>query len=142
MEEEINKILNKVKTEFEFSPESRYNFDSDIEFNKYKKALVHLKTKGFIKIERNRYVISELGMDIIDLGGWSKYQNFLMQEKINEKDIKQIEFEKSKVDLELAKKMLKEYPKTKLIARISIIIGICLAILEVIRALGLLNPNN
>lgn len=44
-----------------------------------------------------------------------------------------IEFEKSKIDLDLAQKMLKEYPYTKLFARISILIAVVLAILEIIR---------
>lgn len=46
-----------------------------------------------------------------------------------------IELEKTKTDLELAKKMLREYPTTKWMARISFIIALCLAILELIRSL-------
>ena len=46
---------------------------------------------------------------------------------------KRIEFEKSKIDLDLAKKMLKEYPYTKWFARIAIFISACLGFLELIR---------
>lgn len=55
-----------------------------------------------------------------------------------ESDLKEkhdIEYRKSKVDLELAEKMLKEYPKTKWFARIGFIIGICLAVLELLKFL-------
>ena len=100
MEKEIDRILNKVKTELNFSPESRYNFKSDNDFDKYHKSFMFLKTKGFIELGKNGYEITELG---------------------------------------LSKKMLKEYPKTKWIARISIIIGISLTILEIIKAIGLLD---
>lgn len=41
-----------------------------------------------------------------------------------------IEFEKSKIDLELAQKMLKEFPKTKQFARIGLFIAIVLALKE------------
>ena len=44
-----------------------------------------------------------------------------------------IEFEKSKIDLELAQKMLKEYPCTKWFARIGFVIEIVLAVLEIIQ---------
>ena len=57
-----------------------------------------------------------------------EYENQLENEKI-----KSIEFEKSNIDLELAKKMLKEFPKTKWIARVSIVIAGGLALLELIR---------
>ena len=104
MEKEIDRILNKVKTELYFSPESRYNFKSDNDFEKYHNAFVFLKTKGFIELSRNGYEITELGLTVIEIGGWNEYQNFLKKEKKNEIEIKRIEFEKSKVDLEFAKK--------------------------------------
>ena len=50
-----------------------------------------------------------------------------------ETEKERIEFEKSKTDLVLAQKMLKEFPKTKWIARISIVIAFGLGILEIIR---------
>ena len=50
-----------------------------------------------------------------------------------ETEKERIEFEKSKTDLVLAQKMLKEFPKTKWIARISIVIALGLGILEIIR---------
>ena len=50
-----------------------------------------------------------------------------------ETEKERIEFEKSKTDLVLAQKMLEEFPKTKWIARISIVIALGLGILEIIR---------
>ena len=62
-----------------------------------------------------------------------KGKKFLKQitDKLDyETEKERIEFEKSKTDLMLAKKMLKEFPKTKLIARISIFIAVLLALKE------------
>ena len=53
------------------------------------------------------------------------------EEYIAEKE--RIEFEKSKIDLDLARKMLKEYPYTKWFARIGFVIAIILAVLEIIQ---------
>lgn len=64
----------------------------------------------------------------ISSGGFSKIE-------FEEKERQDIELRKSKIDLELAERMLKEYPYTKWIARISFLIGICLAILELIKSL-------
>lgn len=52
-------------------------------------------------------------------------------DKLNyETERERIEFEKSKTDLILAKKMLKEFPKTKLFSRIGLFIAIVLAMKE------------
>ena len=61
-------------------------------------------------------------------GGFNKIESEL-------KEKKDIEFRKTKVDLQLAEKMLEEYPKTKWFARIGFIIGICLAVLELLKFL-------
>jgi predicted transcriptional regulator len=52
-------------------------------------------------------------------------------ERESEKD--RMAFEKSKIDLELAQKMLKEYPYTKWFARIGLTIAIILAALEILQ---------
>jgi len=46
------------------------------------------------------------------------------------------EVEKTKIDLEIAKKMLKEYPTTKRMARYGFIIAIILAAIELLRYLN------
>lgn len=77
--------------------------------------------------------LSTRGYEILTNGGWLKYvenekskSDFLAKKEI-------VDFEKSKIDLDLAQKMLKEYPYTKWFARISIFIAVFLAILEIIR---------
>lgn len=86
-----------------------------------------------LNIEEGHYtVINSTGMtkDFLNNGGFSSL--FEKQEK--ELKLKQekddIEFRKSKIDLELSENMLKEYPNTKLFARIGFVIAICLALLE------------
>ena len=75
-----------------------------------------------------------------------KGKKFLKQitDKLDyETEKERIEFEKSKTDLILAKKMLKEFPKTKLIARISIFIAVLLALKELyILLMPLLYPRD
>ena len=81
----------------------------------------------------NRIQLSTIGYEILTNGGWLKYaenekskSDFLAKKEA-------LDFEKSKIDLDLAQKMLKEYPYTKWFARISIFIAVVLAILELIR---------
>ena len=77
--------------------------------------------------------LSTNGYEILANGGWLRYvenekskSDFLAKKEA-------LDFEKSKIDLDLAQKMLKEYPYTKWFARISIFIALVLAILELIR---------
>ncbi|MDI1304354.1 MAG: hypothetical protein PSX42_05840 [bacterium] len=94
------------------------------------------ESKGLIEFSGNTHISARLtrfGFEIVKHGGWLKY---IQNEKselnfIAEKE--RIEFEKSKIDLELSKKMLKEFPKTKWFARIGFVIAIILAVLEIIQ---------
>ena len=70
------------------------------------------------------YLITEKG---------EKYLKQITEKLDYEAEKERIEFEKSKTDLVLAQKMLEEFPKTKWIARISIVIALGLGILEIIR---------
>ena len=77
--------------------------------------------------------LSTNGYEILANGGWLKYVenekskgDFLAKKEA-------LDFEKSKIDLELAKKVLKEYPYTKWFARIGFAIAIILAVLEIIQ---------
>jgi predicted transcriptional regulator len=86
-----------------------------------------LENNGFIVEDKNRdsvYSITDKGNKCLD-------QINKELEYIAEKE--RVEFEKSKIDLQLAQKMLKEYPYTKWFARISIFIALVLAILEIIQ---------
>lgn len=82
-------------------------------------------------------LISATGITKIFLeqGGFTCVENEKKEKAFKESQLAVLELEKAKVDLELAKKMLKEYPRTKWIARIGFIIGIGLAILELIKYL-------
>jgi hypothetical protein len=77
----------------------------------------------------------------LDNGGFTKIQIEKAQEQklIIEKE--NLEFEKSKLDLELAKKNLKEFPKIKLRANIGLGIAIILAIVQLIQWIIELTSN-
>ena len=67
------------------------------------------------------YLITEKG---------EKYLKQITEKLDYEAEKERIEFEKSKTDLVLAQKMLKEFPKTKMFSRISLFIAIVLALKE------------
>lgn len=96
-----------------------------------------MESKGLIYRIDELCIVKELGLEIYEYGGWKKYlKDKKEREKKSElaqKEKDGLELRKSKVDLELAEKMLKEYPKTKWIARIGFIIGIALAVLQLIK---------
>jgi len=74
--------------------------------------------------------ITGLTESFLNQGGFTKIEenrNFELEKK-NKRE--KFEFEKGKVDLELSKKMLEEFPKTKWFARIGFIIGILLLLKE------------
>ena len=90
--------------------------------------------KGFP--DKNSIIdISSNGINILKLGGYTNYLDALILKSDKDEYIKNLEFEKTKTDLELAKRMLKEYPKTKWAARLGFIIASCLAILELVKFL-------
>lgn len=91
--------------------------------------LKNLKLIDLVVGENYNYTLTKDGYDFLS------FKNYEAKElALREKE--QVEFEKSKVDLELAKKVLKEFPKTKWIARIGLFIAVVLAILELIRWQG------
>jgi hypothetical protein len=86
-------------------------------------------------LEKNSLIVEDDNRDsiysITEKG--EKYLAQIIKEFEYNSEKERIEFEKSKIDLDLAQKMLKEYPYTKWFARISILIAVVLAILEVIQ---------
>lgn len=86
-------------------------------------------------LEKNSLIVEDDNRDsiysITEKG--EKYLAQIIKEFEYNSEKERIEFEKSKIDLDLAQKMLKEYPYTKWFARISILIALVLAILEVIQ---------
>lgn len=76
--------------------------------------------------------ITGLTQSFLDQGGFTEIerkQNIALQKSLEKESF---EHEKTKVDLELATKMLKEFPKTKWFARIGFIIAVILALKELI----------
>ena len=101
-------------------PKIEEYFDANV----FKNNIEFLENNSLIVEDDNRdsiYSITDKGEKLLkDIIEEHKY--------IAEKE--RIEFEKSKIDLELAQKMLKEFPKTKWFARIAIFISVCLGFLE------------
>ena len=97
------------------------------------------------KVEISEYnaIISANGITerFLKQGGFSKIEDDEIKKLKTQEEKENLEFEKSKIDFELAKKMLKDFPRTKVVSYISIIIGICLALLEIAKATGLINSK-
>ncbi|RLD56561.1 MAG: hypothetical protein DRJ01_15080 [Bacteroidetes bacterium] len=108
-----------------------------------------MEEKELIIIEsskRMRCELTDFGNIVYQKGGWKKYLELKKEadEKLIQgiKEKENLELEKTKVDLDLAKKMLKEYPKTKWFARIGFFIAIGLGLLEIIKFLIQLMSND
>lgn len=105
----------------------------------YDKIDEHFDRTVFLRniefLERNNLIVEDDNRDskysITDKGERFLKQMIDEDKYLAEKE--RIEFEKSKIDLELAQKMLKEYPYTKWFARIGAFIGIVLAVLELLQ---------
>jgi hypothetical protein len=97
-----------------------------------------MEEHDLISVNGDFAFIEDFGFEVYKKGGWVKYLEDLTtrsnQEAENKKNKEAIEIEKTEIDLQLAKKMLQEYPKTKWIARIGFIMALVLFILELIRS--------
>ena len=126
----------EVKNHLIFFKQNKVNLrDPDL----YLKIEEHFDRTIFIQnidfLERNSLIAEDDNRDsiysITDKG--ERFLSEIIEEHKHIADKESIEFEKSKIDLELAQKMLKEYPCTKWFARIGFIIAIVLAVLEIIQ---------
>lgn len=79
-----------------------------------------------IRFDNNAFSLTKEGFSFLSFEEMEK-DILLQKEKEN------IEYEKNKIDLELSKKILAEYPKTKWFARIAFFIALGLAMLELIK---------
>lgn len=123
-DKKIDDFLNTFKEENDFLALINDNGMNDFEHSKYH-ALIKLIV---FDIKAAQYFnghlrLTEKGIEIIKKGGWIEYNKHL-----DEKE--RIEFKKSKADLTLVEKTLKEFPRTKFLSWAGFIIGLCLAILE------------
>ena len=130
---EINMNNIEVKNHLIFFKQNKVNLrDQDL----YPKIDEHFDRTVFIQnidfLERNSLIIEDDNRDsiysITDKG--EKFLKDIIEEHKYIAEKERIEFEKSKIDLELAQKMLKEFPKTKQFARIGLFIAIVLALKE------------
>ena len=107
----------------EIDKKLQFNFNKIIFF----KNLDFLLENSFINqnfLKSNRFTISPKG---------EKYLQKLISADNYIAEKEKIEFEKSKIDLDLASKMLKDYNVTKWIARVGFFIALMLAVLEIIK---------
>lgn len=74
--------------------------------------------------------ITGLTESFLNQGGFTKIEENQNIEFKKKKKKENLEYEKTKIDLELSKKILEEFPKTKWFARIGFIIGIVLMLKE------------
>ncbi|RKS95656.1 hypothetical protein BC952_1353 [Flavobacterium limicola] len=123
----------EVKNHLIFFKQNKVNLrDQDL----YPKIDEHFDRIVFIQnidfLERNSLIVEDDNRDsiysITDKG--EKFLKDIIEEHKYFAEKERIEFEKSKIDLELAQKMLKEFPKTKQFARIGLFIAIVLALKE------------
>lgn len=106
------------------------NSDTYLKIDEYFDRTIFLKNIEFL--ENNSLIIEDDQRNCIysitDKG--EKFLTQIIEEHKYIAEKERIEFEKSKIDLELAQKMLKEFPKTKWFARIGFFIAIVLALKE------------
>ena len=124
---------NEVKNHLIFFKQNIINLrDEDLytKIDEYFDRTIFRENIDFL--ERNNLIIEDDNRDSI-YSITEKGERFLKQIIEEDKYIEEkerIEFEKSKIDLELSQKMLKEFPKTKWFARIGLFIAIVLALKE------------
>ena len=114
----------------ELKDEQNEFLEKEISLALFKKML---EEKLIFTDQYNALKLSTKGHEILEIGGWLKHveNEKIKSDFLADKEI--LEFKKSKIDLELSKKVLKEYPYTKWFARIGFAIAIILAVLEIIQ---------
>ena len=124
-DEEIEKLLLEIHNSEKYFFRTNYETDSDL-IDDRKVLLYLLDDLKLVKkpfTNESLITLTPLGVDVIEKGGWIQYKEWK-----NQKD--ELELNKLKVDLQLAKETLKEFPKTKWFARIGLFIAIVLAFKE------------
>lgn len=100
--------------------------------DEYFDRTVFLKNMDFL--ENNSLIVEDDRSSIYSITKkGEKHLAEIIKELEYNAEKERIEFEKSKIDLDLAQKMLKEYPFTKWFARIGFLIAVVLAVLEIIQ---------
>ena len=124
-DQKINDLLLEIHENDTHKIKSIYDFkQNNNEFRAYQNLILFKMYKELdlvIKVTGGSVALSEKGLRISENGGWIKHLE-------SEKEKQEFEFEKSRIDFDLAKKTLKEFPKTKWYARIGLIIAVVLAL--------------
>ena len=89
-------------------------------------ALIKLGYIDYHPQSQIQYILTEKGREAKKRGGHFKYEEY-----INSKE--EIEYEKSKIDLELAKKTLKDYKRTKLFAILGFSFSVIAILIELFK---------
>lgn len=90
--------------------------------------IIELRNYGFISFEKNEYSVLPKGEEA--------YKEFLKKKEM-ESERKELEFKKLKIDLTNAERVYKTYKSTRLIAWVTFIIAVLLALLRLAEALKL-----
>ncbi|MDO6745030.1 hypothetical protein Q4553_10630 [Tenacibaculum soleae] len=124
-----DEIIDKLLLEISNSDQYFYTVnqsENPSEYIKKMDPLIYLKDElKLIRLpfDTNYITLTPLGAEVIEKGGWIQYKKW--------KSLKEdLELKKTKIDLDLSEKTLKEFPKTKWFARIGFIIAILLALKE------------
>ena len=125
-DKKIDDFLKAFKEENDFIAKINDSGMNSIEHTKYH-AMIKLLV---FEIKAVQYFdghlrLTDIGIEIHKKGGWIEYNK-------NKEEKERIEFDKSKADLILVKKTLKEFPKTKLFALIGAVISVILGLKELI----------
>jgi hypothetical protein len=141
----ISKINQLINTNLNIicKTENHEMFASDFLDNEGERIFSDFKSKqfademvsrGLIRRNNELCIVEELGFEIYKDGGWNKYKTekklLEVDQNKQQKRKEELEIRKSNIDLELAERTLKEFPKTKWFARIGFIIGIVLILKE------------
>jgi len=106
------------------------DFDAEKEFTRYVHILESFNVCKSNATKEGKYVISNsYTLQFQKQGGFKK----AYADQKDKKKKENLEIRKTKIDLELSEKMLKEYPKTKWFARIGFILAVALAVFEIIK---------
>ena len=110
---------------------SRSSFLSNEQYLKYLENIdILIDNELLLRMNNNSIKTTRLGREILKEDRIEEHLALVLKNRENEDAQKKLEFEKTKVDLELAKETLKEFPKTKWFARLGFAIGIVLLLKE------------
>jgi len=120
-----------TKNNGQVSVDAIYERFANVKTNEVSKIIGDILNKEYIDLDQTGkiWTLSEKGNAFI--------QEELVKSR-REREFKELELEKTKVDFELAKQMLKDYPLTKSKANWGVIIAGFVLIIEFIRFLGYL----